>query len=323
MSGKKVVVLGGTGFVGRAVVNELSKNGYTTDVTVRRPERYREFLLFPNTQLVQLDDMQDAEALTKVLKGADVVVNMVSDLTSGTEAVAVDDLVKVNQQIKKAIESAEVHRVMTLSQIGADANNAKNNWLCVLGESDAVMHTVASADVTIMRAGMLLGEGDDAVCRFRTQLSRFPVLPIANSGVEVQPLALTDFALAMVNTIKDESAYGQKIEVVGEERLSLKTLGGLVKDMMDKEDAIVLPMCSLNAKFMAMLGPLAPAPTVSKTQLMSLSTDQISDTDFATRFGFVPMSIDQTLARYVISTNVRERYHYFRKEAGRDADELV
>ena len=47
--GNKVSVFGGTGFVGREVVNELSKAGYEVTLLVRRPERYRDFALYANT----------------------------------------------------------------------------------------------------------------------------------------------------------------------------------------------------------------------------------------------------------------------------------
>ncbi len=121
MTGNKVVVLGGTGFVGRSVVNELSKNGYEISVVVRRPERFREFLLFPKTRLVQLDSLLQTDGLKAILKGADIVVNLTADMTAKTEAVVDKELVQVNQQIKKAVESAGVKRVLSLSQIGADA----------------------------------------------------------------------------------------------------------------------------------------------------------------------------------------------------------
>ncbi|AZR82924.1 NAD(P)H-binding protein [Thiomicrospira sp. S5] len=323
MTGNKVVVLGGTGFVGRSVVNELSKNGYEISVVVRRPERFREFLLFPKTRLVQLDSLLQTDGLKAILKGADIVVNLTADMTAKTEAVVDKELVQVNQQIKKAVESAGVKRVLSLSQIGADAGNARHDWLYKLGEADAIMHTIASAKVTILRAGLLLGDGDEVTSRFKAQLEWLPVLPVANAGRAVQPLSVKDFAKALVMCIDDKAAFGAKIELVGEERMTLKDLAGLVRDMMMKEDAIVLPMCSLNARFMSTLGPLAPFRSVSKVQLQLMQSDLTSENDFETRFGFMPTSVDHTLAPYIAPSNLRERYHFYRQEAGRDADELV
>ncbi|MDG4812153.1 NAD(P)H-binding protein [Hydrogenovibrio sp. 3SP14C1] len=323
MTGNKVVVLGGTGFIGRSVVNELSKSGYEISVVVRRPERFRDYMLYKNTKLVQIDSLLDSEGLKKAFMGTDVVVNLTADLTAKTEAVSEKDIVAVNQQIKKAVESAGIKRVVALSQIGADANNARNNWLYNLGESDAIMHTISCAQVTILRAGLLLGEGDEVATRFKNQLNLFPVLPVANASVAVQPLSVKDFAKALVLSIKDTTLFGKKIEVVGEERMVLKDLASLIRDMMQKDDALVIPMCSLNAKFMSFLNAFAPIRSVSKVQLSLLKSDLISDQDFSSRFGFVPMSVEQTLASYVLPTNIRERYNFYRQEAGRNEDELV
>ncbi|MGC9387162.1 MAG: NAD(P)H-binding protein [Hydrogenovibrio sp.] len=322
-SGGKVVVLGGTGFVGRAVVNALSKSGYEVSVFVRRPERYRDYLLFPNTRLVQLTSLLETERLKTLLKGADAVVNLVADVTAPTESVADDALVQVTQQIKKAIESAGVKRVVALSHIGADASNARQAWLYHLGEADAIMHTIASANVTILRAGLLLGDGDEVSSRFKAQLERMPVLPVANADRAVQPLSVKDFARALVMCLSDATTHGQKIEMVGEERMTLKDLAGSVRDLMMKDDAIILPMCSLNARFMVALGALAPFRSVSAVQMKLLQADLVSDADFASRFGFMPSSVEHTLANYIAPGTLRERYHFFRREAGRDADELA
>lgn len=323
MLGNKVVVLGGTGFVGRAVVNELSKNGYETKVAVRRPERYREFLLFPDTRLATLDSYDDAEQLQALVSDADIVVNLISDLTAGTENIPTKEIVSITQQIKKAVESSGVQRVVSLSQIGADANNAENQWLCELGEADAVLMALANVEITVLRASLLLGEGDDLVSSMRKQLKLAGILPIANGSTEVQPLAIADFARAMVVSIKDEATFGQKIEVAGEERLTIKQLAELLKELMGKESALVFPMCDLNAKFMAFLGVLSPVKSVTESQLMTLCTDLTTDNDFATQFGFVPKSLRQTLMGYVVPTGMRERYHFYRQEAGRNSQDLV
>lgn len=322
MIGNKVVVIGGVGFVGRAVVNALSKAGYETTVVVRRPQRYREYTLFPNTRLAQLTSLKEVEDLKQVLKGADIVVNLIADLTSGAESITMDELVQVSQQIKKAVESEGVKRVLSLSQIGADANNAQYPWLCKLGEADAIMYSFAKAESTVLRAGLLLGEGDQVVTRFRKQLNRMPVLPVANANTRVQPLAVEDFAAALVQTIEDENSFGQKLDVAGEERLSLKELADTVSTLMMKE-ALIVPMCQLNAKFMVALGIFAPFQSVSKVQLLSLTAEGVTETDFATRFGFIPKSVEQTLSHYVVPNNMRERYNFMRQEAGRDSEELV
>jgi len=323
MSGNKVVVFGGTGFIGRSVVNELSKQGYETKVTVRRAERYRDFALFPNTKVVSLSSASDASQLKSVLEGADIVINLWCDLTSGTEMLPQDELVEAHSQLKMALDSASVNRVISLSQIGADTSLPENTWLKVVAECNSIMRTSVKADVTVVRSGLLLGKGDETASRYAHQLNRMAICPVPNGDVVVQPLAVEDFAKATVSLITHADSFGQKVELVGEERLSLQALAELVRDLMGKDDAIVFPMCSPNAKIMAFLGGLAPFQTTSSTQLKTVGQDMTSDTDFSMLAGFAPTSLEQILAKYVTPHHMRERYNYYRKEAGREASELV
>lgn len=322
MLGNRVTVFGGTGFIGREVVNALSKAGYEITVCARRPQRYRDFALFAKTKVVELASYDDAEALDRVLQGADIVVNLTADRLNGTEMVALNDLVHVNQKIKAAMEHAGVKRVVSLSQIGASLNQESNEYLRQLGEVDALMHTTASAQATILRTSLLIGEKDDTTQRFVNQLQRMDLLMVANADTVVQPIWVRDFAQALVSTIRNESTFGEKIEVAGEERLTLKELGELVAELMQKE-AVVFPMCTLNARIMAFFGAFAPIASVSSTQLQMLKEDMVSDADFSSQFGFVPGSLEWVMSNYAAPHHIRERYNFFRKEAKRNPDELV
>ncbi len=320
--GNQVTVFGGTGFVGNAVINELSKAGYEVKVAVRRPERYREIMLFPNAKLVTLDSFDNAEQLNASVQGSDIVINLTVDRSTGTEVIEQNDLTHVTQKIKSAAETAGVKRVLSLSQIGANNDAPHSEWLGLLGEVDNLMHNVANAQSTILKASLLIGAGDQSTQKFIDQLNRMNVLPVARSSVVVQPLWIKDFAKALVGTINDAQTFGTKLDVAGEERLSFKELAELTSELMQK-DAFVFGMCALNAKIMATLGAFAPVASVDKSQLVMLNSDLVTDADFSTQFGFVPSSLEWTISSYATPSDMRERYNYFRKEAGRDAKELL
>jgi len=320
--GNKVTVFGGTGFVGNAVLNELSKAGYELKVVVRRPERYREIMLFPDAKLATLESYDNAEQLDAALNDADIVVNLTVDRSTGTEMIEQDELAHVAQKIKAAAETAGVKRVLSLSQIGASNDAPGNEWSGVLGEVDNLMHTVANAQCTVFKASLLIGAGDQSTQKFIDQLNRMNILPVAKSGVVVQPLWIKDFAAAFVASIKDAKTFGEKLDVAGEERLTFKELAELTSELMQK-DAIVFGMCALNAKIMATLGGFAPVASVDKSQLVMLNEDMISDSDFSTQFGFAPSSLEWCIATYAAPSHVRERFNYFRKEAGRDTQDMA
>lgn len=323
--GKNVTVFGGTGFVGNSVINELSKAGYHTKVVVRRPERFREMLMFPNTTVAALDSFDSTEQLNATLSGSDTVINLTVDRSTGLEMIEQAALSDVASKIKSASEICGVKRVLGLSQIGANNNEPGNQWFGVLGEVDNLMHTVTKAECTVFLAGLLIGEHDQTTQKYINQFRRvdnlpvrFDVLPVAQAKTVVQPLWIKDFAKAMVGAIKDTKTFGKKIEVAGEERLSVKELALLTSELMQRE-AVVFGMCRLNAKIMGALAHFAPIASVDKSQLFMLTKDQVTDADFFTNFGFVPNSLEKTISVYATPGHVRSRLNHFRKEAGRDA----
>lgn len=319
MLGNKVSVFGGTGFVGREVVCALAKAGFEVDVFVRRPERYRDLALNSNTKVKTLPSFDDIEQLQAELCGSQIVVNLLSDRSTGTERVEVADLKQANLALRTAMEKAAVTRVLSLSQLGA-STDAKSDWLVLQAEIDALMSSTAGAQVTIVQPSLLIGEKDDTTARFVSQLNRMALLMVAQSDTVVQPVWIRDFANVMVGLVGDKSTYGQTVPVAGEERLTLRELAELVADIMQK-DAIVFPMCRLNATIMSKFGPLAPIVSVSASQLQMLTTDMVSDQDFETQFGFAPCGLDWVISTYAQPHHIRERYHFFRREAGRNTEE--
>jgi NADH dehydrogenase len=82
---KQVCVLGGAGFVGSAIVRQLSLAGYGVKVLTRRREASKHLILLSNVDVIDCDVMDDA-ALTKALKGVDAVINLIGILHNSKKA---------------------------------------------------------------------------------------------------------------------------------------------------------------------------------------------------------------------------------------------
>lgn len=318
--GNKVCVLGGAGFIGRAALLTLTEAGYEVSVAVRRIERYRELALIPKVRLVSLDKMT-TDALAELFKAHDTVINLLADQSNLSETVEEADFVKVTQAIKKAAEQVGLARLIQLSQIGANATQAKSNWLRVLGEADSIIHNMAVSKTTVLRAGLLIGEGDNTTCLYKAQLERSSFMMLPNAETQVQPLWVKDFARALVVAIKSPSCFNAKVELAGEESMTLIDLAKWVASFMGVESAKLVPMCQANAKFMLMLGWLAPFKTVDAYQQKQLAVDMVTQQDFSSQFGFEPASIESILSSYIVPHKIRQRYEFFREHAGRNSSE--
>ena len=69
---KKTALIGASGFVGSAILNELLNRGYEVEALVRNPENIK--IKNPHLTIKQVD-VSDTDTLTKMLKGYDTVIS--------------------------------------------------------------------------------------------------------------------------------------------------------------------------------------------------------------------------------------------------------
>ncbi len=79
MAGPRVVLLGGSGFVGSALAARLVSGGATVVVPARSRERARHLIMLPTAEVVEAD-VHDPPTLARLVRGADAVVNLVGIL---------------------------------------------------------------------------------------------------------------------------------------------------------------------------------------------------------------------------------------------------
>ena len=81
MNPKRVVIVGGSGFIGSAIANRLCKEGVKVLIPTRRRSRAGHVLLLPNVEVVE-GNVHDVALLARLFEGADAVVNTVGVLHS-------------------------------------------------------------------------------------------------------------------------------------------------------------------------------------------------------------------------------------------------
>ncbi|SIN70865.1 NADH dehydrogenase [Sulfurivirga caldicuralii] len=318
--GNRIAVFGGSGFIGREVMYELAHAGYELTCYVRRPERYRDISLLPNTRVrgwTPLDDLSTREAL----EGHTMLLNLTVDQSDTLEAIAPEDFPALAKQLQKSAAKVGIRRILHLSYLDANAQ-AGGGWAKQLAEMEAALHAVPSAQTTTFRTSLVIGEGDDNSSRYRDQLKRMAFVPVYGAEYRFQPLWVKDLARLIKNCVRNKASFGQRWTAVGDDTLTLKELAQEVAEIMGVESPIVFSPCPLNARLLLKLGPLAPS-SLHPAQLITLHGDRLADNaDFETQFGFKPTEVEVALSTYVTPHDIRHRYNFFRKEAGRDLNEL-
>jgi len=223
-----ILVLGGSGFVGRSVCDKLVErsNGAGGRITVpsRKPARAKHIQMLPTVQLVTAD-VHDPAQLRRLVTGADAVINLVAIL-HGSEAAFERAHVALPRTLVAACAAAGVRRVVHVSALGVSepgAAPAPSLYLRSKTAGEAVLRA-APLDLTVLRPSVIFGEHDRFLNLFATLQAVFPFMPLAGSQARFQPVWVQDVAQAIVACLDMPSTIGQTYECAGPQVLTLQQI---------------------------------------------------------------------------------------------------
>ncbi len=219
-----IVVLGGTGFVGRAVCEQLTRRSSSTRIVVptRRLPNANSVRSLPTVDVVQAD-LHDSAALQQLLQGCDAVVNLVAIL-HGSEAAFQQVHVELPRHLVNACHGAGVRRLVHISALGVGPN-APSLYLRSKTAGEAVLST-SGLDVTVLRPSVIFGAQDRFLNLFARLQSVAPLMPLAGSQAQFQPVWVEDVAAAVVHSLGNAATAGQTFECTGP---TVYTLSELVR----------------------------------------------------------------------------------------------
>src|SRR5512134_3753661 len=116
MSMRNVLVLGGSGFLGRHVARQLAARGVQVRVPTRNRERARDLILLPTVEVIEAN-IADEASLTRLLRGCDAVVNLVGILHGDFERAHVE----LPRRVIAACKQWGVRRLVHVSALKAAA----------------------------------------------------------------------------------------------------------------------------------------------------------------------------------------------------------
>ena len=283
---RSVIVLGGSGFVGRALIARLLAQGESVRVLSRSADTRARI---PAGAELLAGDVFDAAFLQEAFAGADVVVNLVGILNergddgSGFRKVYVE----LAETMLAAMQHAGVRRLLQMSAL--HAGDGDSHYLKARGVAEARVRG-SGLDWTLFRPSVIAGPGDGLFCRF-AQLLRFsPGLPLGGADARFQPVWIGDVAEAFVRVLDDDATIGRSYDLVGPE---VMTLGEIVKLTAKTKGwaRFVLPLPAALGRVQAEVGEHLPGKPISRDNWRSLQRDSTSDDNGLPRLGIVPTDV--------------------------------
>ncbi len=272
---RRIVVLGGTGFVGHALCEQLVRAwpGVRIGVPTRRLRFGTAVQSLPGVEIVQAD-VHDLATLRRVLLRADAVVNLIAIL-HGNEAAFKRAHVDFPKALATACRELHIPRLVHVSALGASAS-APSNYLRSKAAGEAELKQAGVA-LTVLRPSVIFGARDRFMNMFAQLQTVAPVMPLAGAQAQFQPVWVDDVARAIVHCLQDRSTIGQTYECCGPTVYRLADLVRLAGRWAGHERP-VLPMPAavgrLQAAVMALLPgqPLMSADNLDSMRLPSVAT---------------------------------------------------
>ena len=315
----KILILGGTGFVGRHVCEKLAAGGHHVTVVTRRRANARHLQMLPMLDIAEAS-AYDAAALAPLVAGQDAVINLVAIL-HGTEAAFDKAHVQLPSALVKACNTAGQRRVVHVSSLGADLK-APSMYQRSKARGEEVLFS-SGLDISVLRPSVIFGAEDKFLNTFASLQKMFPFIPLAGSTARFQPVWVEDVATALVKCIENNSTIGKTFEACGPEVFTLKQLVQLAGQYSGANDGKGKPVIGLPdalARIQAALMELAPGqPIMSRDNLDAMKTDNISGGKLPglKDLGITASSISAIVPFYLGAQGLRSGLMAKRKTAGR------
>jgi NADH dehydrogenase len=288
----KIVILGGTGFVGSHLVARLSTLGHSVDVLSRNADAKPQLAVLPRVR-VRAANPYDSASLSAALQGADAVINLVGILNeAGFGGAGFKRAhVELTRCVIDACKAAGVRRLLQMSAL--NAGRGESHYLKTRGEAEALVKA-SGLDWTIYQPSVIFGPGDGLFSRFKFLLSFSPVLPLARAGAKFAPVYVGDVVAAMAQTLDDPSAHQQTYELYGPEVMTLAEIVRYTARGMHLK-RLVIPLPDVLGRLQALAMDFVPGKPFSTDNFLSLKTDSVGGID-----GLYRLKIDKTPVAAVI-----------------------
>lgn len=307
---KKILVVGGSGFIGRHVIAKLITAGYHVTVPTRRRDRAGHLITHPTIDVIQANVYEPA-ALAELVAGQDAVINLVGVLHSKRGTPYGPEFAKAHVELPRSIiaamRAANVRRLLHMSALGASPEGP-SMYARSKAAGELLVRQSALA-FTIFQPSVVFGPEDQFLNTFGRMARFLTLFPLAGASTKLQPIYVEDVAQAFVNALANNATIGITYELAGPHAYTLKELVQFASLATIGKTRPVLPLPLGIGKLQAAFFELLPGqPLMSRDNVDSLKVDNVATRDLAPELSITLTAMEPIAMQYLRGQHPRTRF---------------
>jgi NADH dehydrogenase len=267
-----VTLVGGSGFIGTALVEQLAKTGARIRVMVRHPAGAQHLKPLGDLGQIQLlaGDLRSEAELARALDGAEAAINLVGILKPSRDA-GFDAIHAFGAQLVADVARRQgVGAFLHLSAIGADPASP-SAYGRSKGDGEKLVRASFPA-ATIVRPSLVFGPDDGFTNRFAQLIAALPVVPVVAPETRFQPVWVRDVADGLLRAL---DRPGETFEFGGPDILTMRQIFAFLMQAIGREKPM-LNVPDAGARLLARFGFLPGAPLTQDQYRMLLADNVVS-----------------------------------------------
>lgn len=292
-----VTVFGGSGFLGRRIVERLADDRHPVRVAVRHPDGASFLQRFGGVGQIELvrADVSDESTVARAVEGSASVINTVGHYVEKRGATFLAIHGEGARHVARQAKQAGVERLIHISGLGADPGS-DSLYVRSRGIGENLVRE-SFEDVTILRPSAIFGPGDALLNKLDALARSSPIIPLFGDGrTRLQPVFVGNVAEACTKVLADPSTAGGVYELGGPHVYAYRDLVRLTLEQLNRRRAVV-PVPFLVWDLLAAVLALLPDPPLTRDQVRLLKQDNVvgDGTSALEDLGIRPVAVEEVL----------------------------